>query len=282
MRRPSRAVVKTSMGQTSSQNAPPTACPIQHRPTACPIDRDDINPLNQIPSLPQSPAPLQSVHLPTSRTLSSIPRDESARWEYPSPQQFYNALVRKGWHTPEEHVPTMVEIHNFLNEQAWLEVLKWEKRQNGHVQFTLYLIVIQLIKPQFRQRSARTVYRSPRSNLAKGPFLPICRMAASISLQVRRSFVLQTPPSPLQNPSNEPPFDRHDWVVRRSETGEEIRYVIDYYSAPPEPDGSPVFSLDVRPALDSLQSVKTRIVAATEDVWAAFRENKNNTGVERD
>lgn len=71
--------------------------------------------------------------------------------------------------------------------------------------------------------------------------------------------------------STEPPFDRHDWIVRR-QGGEEVRYVIDYYSAPPEPDGSPVFSLDVRPALDSVGSIKQRIQAATEDAWAAFRE----------
>jgi len=52
-----------------------------------------------------------------------------------------------------------------------------------------------------------------------------------------------------------------------------VRYVIDYYSAPPEPDGSPVFSLDVRPALDSFGSLKDRIVFATEEVWASVREN---------
>ena len=62
--------------------------------------------------------------------------------------------------------------------------------------------------------------------------------------------------------STEPPFDRHDWIVRRK-TGEEVRYVIDYYSAPPEPDGSPVFSLDVRPALDNFWSVRSRLSAAT-------------------
>jgi cytochrome c heme-lyase len=50
--------------------------------------------------------------------------------------------------------------------------------------------------------------------------------------------------------------------------------VIDYYSAPPEPDGSPVFSLDVRPALDSVASIKERISVATEDMWAKMRENK--------
>lgn len=77
--------------------------------------------------------------------------------------------------------------------------------------------------------------------------------------------------------SNEPPFDRHDWVVRRPKTGEEVRYVIDYYSAPPEPDGSPVFSLDVRPALDSFGSLKERIAVATEEVWASARDNKTTT-----
>lgn len=72
--------------------------------------------------------------------------------------------------------------------------------------------------------------------------------------------------------SSEPPFDRHDWIIRRPKTGEEVRYVIDYYSAPPEADGSPVFSLDVRPALDSFSSLKERIAVATEEVWAAARE----------
>jgi cytochrome c heme-lyase len=51
-----------------------------------------------------------------------------SKWEYPSPQQFYNALLRKGWNTPEEHVEVMVLIHNKLNEDAWRQVLKWETR----------------------------------------------------------------------------------------------------------------------------------------------------------
>ena len=75
--------------------------------------------------------------------------------------------------------------------------------------------------------------------------------------------------------STEPPFDRHDWVVRRPKTGEEVRYVIDYYSAPPLEDGSPVFSLDVRPAVDSFGSIKQRITVATEEAWSNFREQSN-------
>jgi cytochrome c heme-lyase len=75
--------------------------------------------------------------------------------------------------------------------------------------------------------------------------------------------------------STEPPFDRHDWVVHRPETGEEVRYIIDYYSAPPLPDGSPVFSLDVRPALDSVAGIQAR-VNGWKEVWsdAATKENK--------
>ena len=80
--------------------------------------------------------------------------------------------------------------------------------------------------------------------------------------------------------STEPPFDRHDWIVRRPKTGEEVRYVIDYYSAPPEPDGSPVFSLDVRPALDSFGSVTDRIAVATEEVWSSFRKDEGPSGKE--
>ena len=80
------------------------------------------------------------------------------------------------------------------------------------------------------------------------------------------------PPSNSRRSSNEPPFDRHDWIVRRPSTGEEVRYVIDYYSAPPLSDGSPVFSLDVRPALDSVGSIGMRIRAATEGIWKDARE----------
>lgn len=65
--------------------------------------------------------------------------------------------------------------------------------------------------------------------------------------------------------SSEPPFDRHDWVVHRTSPTDphgpatETRYVIDYYSAPPDEEGNPVFYLDTRPALDSVGAVVGRI-----------------------
>lgn len=89
-----------------------------------------------------------------------------------------------------------------------------------------------------------------------------------------------TPPPRHPTPpthSDEPPFDRHDWVIRRPSatsssatspsTTEEVRYVIDYYSAPDDPEtDEPVFNLDVRPALDSVGSARVRFGKSLEEV----------------
>ena len=70
--------------------------------------------------------------------------------------------------------------------------------------------------------------------------------------------------------SGEPPFDRHDWYVQRQLSQgqtQEVRYVIDYYSAPPEPTGEPVFYLDVRPAVDGPTAAAERLMRWGGDVW---------------
>ncbi|CAG8536623.1 10868_t:CDS:2 [Diversispora eburnea] len=155
-------------------------CPVVHSGDAT------ISPDNQMPNLSQQPMPGQKLSLPTSRVISSIPKVSSMEnWEYPSPQQFYNALVRKGWETPEE-----------------TRILQWT-----------------------------------------GKIFP------SLS-------------TPL-------PFDRHDWTIDRC--GKEIRYVIDYYSGPDEGD-NPVFYMDVRPALDSVESITDRIRVSTKKAFEQFRE----------
>ncbi|KAJ2722655.1 holocytochrome c synthase [Coemansia sp. Benny D115] len=126
------------------------ACPIDHTQRApsfaqtllgkqspgCPVDDDkaEINPLNMMPNLGQQMHTGQTEALSTDREVSSIPRANTAEpgmWEYPSPQQFYNALARKNMAAPEKYVDVMVDIHNFLNEGAWNEVLKWEARHRG-------------------------------------------------------------------------------------------------------------------------------------------------------
>ncbi|KAJ1503790.1 hypothetical protein HMI54_007780 [Coelomomyces lativittatus] len=95
----------------------------------CPVHStsDTLNPSNFIPQdLPNTP---YSTHesLSKQRTVSSIPGPHTEKWVYPSSQQFYNALLRKGKETPIDHIDIMVELHNQLNEEAWKEVLRWEK-----------------------------------------------------------------------------------------------------------------------------------------------------------
>ncbi|EUC59739.1 cytochrome C and c1 heme-lyase [Rhizoctonia solani AG-3 Rhs1AP] len=249
---PSPAPVNLHAGATGT---PPPSCPmhtVAPPPSAaqCPIphDPDAINPHNNMPILNQNRAPDQTLDLPTDRTVSSIPRAAGStygKWEYPSPQQFYNALVRKGWETPEEHVETMVHIHNFLNEEAWLEVLKWEAKREGGPEEAANLELV-----RFQGRPGQL---SPKARLFQ--------------------FAGWLLPSRFDP---QPPFDRHDWIVRRPKTQEEVRYVIDYYGGEPDANGQPIFNLDVRPALDNFDGIKTRISAATSEAWSAFRQG--NTG----
>ena len=72
------------------------------------------------------------------------------------------------------------------------------------------------------------------------------------------------------------PFDRHDWYVERAVASptsqaraspKQVRYIIDYYSAPPEPTGEPVFYLDIRPALDRPGAFAERAIRWGRDVW---------------
>lgn len=96
---------------------------------------NDINPLNMMPPANQQPAADQPFKLPTERQVSSIPKatPDGAKefWLYPSQQMFWNAMLRKGWKWRdaefEPHdMDNIIKIHNANNEQAWLEVLKWE------------------------------------------------------------------------------------------------------------------------------------------------------------
>lgn len=127
-------------------NAPVTKPPAPPAESACPYTPADTfkdgesksqsryskyNPLNfMFAEISQEKAENQSVALPTEREPSTIPKgDGNGNWEYPSPQQMYNALLRKG-HTDTDvtAVESMVSIHNFLNEGAWAEIVEWERR----------------------------------------------------------------------------------------------------------------------------------------------------------
>ncbi|EGV64373.1 holocytochrome c synthase [Yamadazyma tenuis] len=247
-------------GNTSSGLA---KCPIDHSAFSagqtCPVRPKDstssadelsssiLNPMNNMPiDISTDMAPGQKIHLSTERTISSIPRGETASeglWEYPSPQQMLNAMLRKGkgQGIDETAVESMVEIHNFLNEGAWQQILEWE---DIHTKQTK-------IEPRLLKFTGRPHDLSPR---------------ASTYLWLSKFF-------PNTFNSN-PPFDRHDWTVLRA-TGEsppndwrKVRYVIDYYSAPDDEEtGMPSFVLDTRPALDSPVDAYDRFVRLASPLW---------------
>lgn len=66
---------------------------------------------------------VSGVQLDATREISSIPKsgtsDDAEKWVYPSHQQFYNALHRKGYETDERDIPQIVAIHNGINELSW-------------------------------------------------------------------------------------------------------------------------------------------------------------------
>ncbi|KIJ46845.1 hypothetical protein M422DRAFT_164830 [Sphaerobolus stellatus SS14] len=205
----------------------------------CPIKSDSstLDPANNMPYLPQTRLPGQTRILPTERENSSIPRSANSfytsTWVYPSPQQFYNALVRKGWKTPEEHVEAMVLIHNKLNEDAWADILRWEIRYGCGSTAKLELSEFAGIHGHVSNK-------------------------AWLYQQLRRIFPTYFTFSL--------PFDRHDWIVLRPSTNRKLRYIIDYYSSRKTPWSEPQFYLDVRPAVDSVEAVMMRLHAFLGDI----------------
>ncbi|EKD16078.1 uncharacterized protein L3040_003513 [Drepanopeziza brunnea f. sp. 'multigermtubi'] len=285
--------------------SPPPSCPMHQStpavaktPTppaesACPYTPSDAdasqaktsskyskyNPLNYMFSeISQERATNQTVALPTEREPSTIPKGTGeGNWEYPSPQQMYNALLRKG-HTDTDAtaVEAMVSVHNFLNEGAWAEIVEWERRfghgllkgwencrrgEKGSMagqNLTAGANVDEVVQPKLIRFMGRPKEMTPKAAMVQvlGWIYPTAY-------------------------ATEPPFDRHDWFVQREVAGkkQEIRYVIDYYSAPDDADGEPVFHLDVRPALTPTAAVE-RMMRWGGDVWyrasgASLREKGN-------
>lgn len=89
-------------------------------------------PLNHIPDDLQQQQP-SDPQLSTTRQSSTIPRADSPHhWQYPSEAMFHAALARKHRPVPADAVPSMLAIHNHLNEQVWREIMTtWESRYDA-------------------------------------------------------------------------------------------------------------------------------------------------------
>jgi len=235
----------------------------------------------------------QSISLPLERELSSIPRgDSEANWEYPSPQQMYNAMLRKGYtDTPADAVESMVAVHNFLNEGAWAEIEEWERIFGPGLSHGWSLCA--------KGEEGIALERAKREFLAaRREALNLPEPSTSVDTQPKLLRFLGRPQEPTPKArilsalgyvmpekfGGEPPFDRHDWyVARRRPDGsvKEVRYVIDYYSGGVQSTGEPVFYLDIRPALDTPTAAVERAMRWGGDVWhratgASVREAARN------
>lgn len=215
-------------------------CPVQTKkyqnPKVYNVYSQEIDPKNMMPSTAnQLPAPDQAVDLPVERVSSTIPKGGTeSTWQYPSPQMFWNALVRKGKTegVSEEDMINVVRIHNNMNENTWLQVMEWEKLHPAPKD-------VEGAEPKLLRFLGRPDEYSPKARL---------KMALGHSA----------------------PFDRHDWIVDRG--GKQVRYVIDYYhdEANADTDSTPVnmrdmhsirsIKVDARPAMDSPEAIFDRII----------------------
>ncbi|CAM9907382.1 unnamed protein product, partial [Phaeothamnion confervicola] len=244
-----------SAAPSSGSQTPAKAdgCPVKHdgesglslrpylNPRAYNVYGQRIDPTNQMPANPNNqPAPGQAAPLSTDRVTSNIPKGGSeGTWTYPSPQMFWNAMVRKGKGegATEGDMDVVVAIHNNMNENTWRRILQWETLDCGE------------------GGASGDDGRAPR-------LLRFLGRPHDLSPKAWLKTRLLGCPDP---------FDRHDWVVDRG--GDEIRYVIDYYHdeslAPLDETPTSLadtervrsIALDVRPALDSPAAAYRRFVA---------------------
>ena len=142
-------IVEDRKVDPKDSNGIPSECPMHAKyaagkggPSDCPM-----NPNNQMPLEPrQQPSEDQPFPLPIEREKSTIPKfdskgEDDKYWVYPSEQMFWNAMLRKGWKWKDavegkddksgekftsKDMSHIIKIHNFNNELAWKEVLKWE------------------------------------------------------------------------------------------------------------------------------------------------------------
>lgn len=106
-------------------------CPASSHRGECPVQ---INPANNMPmenTLQGSSTDEVAKTLSCDREISTIPRaDTESTWQYPSARMFYNALYRKSKPVSADAIPSMLAIHNGLNEQVWQEIVQYEKYLN--------------------------------------------------------------------------------------------------------------------------------------------------------
>jgi len=92
-----------------------------------PVLQNGLDPRNMMPTNLEDKLPDQDFDLSKHREKSSIPKTGSSKtWEYPSPQQFYNSLLRKNKDPDSQTMDAVVYVHNVVNEETWNQILARE------------------------------------------------------------------------------------------------------------------------------------------------------------
>jgi cytochrome c heme-lyase len=231
-----------------------------------------LNPLNNMfAELDNSKASTQTRDLPLSREASTIPKGDGTLWEYPSPQQMYNAMLRKGYtDTPVEAVESMVSVHNFLNEGAWAEIMGWERRFSRGLVDGYQICKQGEALANLRLGTADNPFDTTTWVDDDVPPPKLLRFTGRPTEPTPKSQIMQAlgwaMPEKFGTP---PPFDRHDWFIQRcnKQGCKEVRYVIDYYEGEDHSEDEPVFHLDVRPAIDGPVSAAERLIRSGTELW---------------
>ena len=237
---------------TITQHAPPPSSKSSPLPKGFrPLSHDRVissipraNPLaSSYPSTPSAP--------PSNSESETGADSTSGNWIYPSEHQFFTAVLRKNslpTSSPDPSslastVPSIIPIHNAVNERAWTLIKQWEGDSSARCGGPKLL--------SFR-------------GLGAGPDEEPGFLGGLVGYA--RLFDPRTCLSPRARVralgGYQAPFDRHDWVVERC-GGEKVEYVIDFYQGKSKgavgPAGAGLnFYLDVRPKLNSWEGWRMR------------------------
>jgi cytochrome c heme-lyase len=221
--------------------------------------------VHQLPH--HQPQPDITISETDSSASASSSKPKNHHWVYPSEQQLYNAMRRKGWkNVPVDSIPTVLQIHNSINERTWDKVLEWE-----------YMMMMMGTRNHSSAgaRGVGVVADDSSTVLPKSPRL--VRFEGRPKDMTPKAFLF----SKILLISD-PPFDRHDWYVESYPNGDGNnnngsssgsntivqRYVIDYYMTEQhDPFSVPIPYVDARPAVDSPRAVWMRTRRFLQDAF---------------
>ena len=215
-----------------------------------PLSHDRV--VSSIPRANPVASPNMSTTSPPSNSETETGADSTTgNWIYPSEHQFFTAVLRKNslpTSSPDPSslastVPSIIPIHNAVNERAWALIKEWEGDSSASCGGPKLL--------SFR-------------GLGAGPDEEPGLLGGLVGYA--RLFDPRTCLSPRARVralgGYQAPFDRHDWVVERC-GGEKVEYVIDFYQGKGKGNegsagGGLNFYLDVRPKLNSWEGWRMR------------------------